>query len=376
MIQILVIDDDFAVRMLLERILKHHGYQVTTAKDGKTGLEQAIALQPDLIICDWMMPEINGIELCKTIKAQPQLGTTFFILLTALGSIEDKVIGLDAGADDFLCKPIEISELQARVRAGLRIQQLTKELQTQKHALEAELNEAAHYVQSMLPPPLQRASISIDTAFIPSSKLGGDGFDYFWLDYNRIAFYLLDVSGHGLKAALPSIALINLLRSRNGSQNINYGKPAEVLTYLNTNCQFIEQQGQYFTMWYGIYDLEDRVVTYASAGHPPAVLVSENLRDPPQFLKTQGFPVGMLPPEDVKYEEKSQYLPFGSKLYLFSDGIYENSQAQDHQQQWQLFLQFLQQFQEYDLGILIKTVCDRLHHNHMEDDLSIMKLRF
>lgn len=376
MIQILVIDDDFAVRMLLERTLKNHGYQVTTANDGKIGLELAIAIQPDLIICDWMMPQMNGLEVCKQVKAHPKIGTTFFVLLTALDTIEDKVIGLDAGADDFLCKPIEIYELQARVRAGLRIQQLARELQIQKQALESELNEAAHYVQSLLPPPLQRTSIGIDTAFIPSSKLGGDGFDYFWLDYNRIAFYLLDVSGHGLKAALPSIALINLLRSRNGSQNINYGKPAEILTYLNANCQFIEQQGQYFTMWYGVYDLEDRVLTYASAGHPPAVLVSENLGDPPQFLKTKGFPVGMLPPEDVHYEEEIQYLPFGSKLYLFSDGIYENSQSQNHQQQWQLFLQFLQQFQDYDLEILIKTVCDRLHDNRMEDDLSIMKLRF
>lgn len=376
MIQILVVDDDFAVRTLLERTLTKQGYQVTTASDGNIGLELAIAIQPDLIVCDWMMPGMNGIDLCKQVKAHPQLTTTFFILLTALGSIEDKVTGLDAGADDFLCKPLEIYELQARIRAGLRIQQLTQELQAKTRALKAELNEAAQYVKALLPPPLNRSSIKIESCFLPSSDLGGDGFDYFWLDHHRLAFYLLDVSGHGLKAALPSITLINLLRSRHINQGIDYGKPHEVLTYLNANCQFIEQQEQYFTMWYGVYDTEDRVVTYASAGHPPAVLVTENIDSPPQFLKTRGLPIGMLPPEDVVYEDKIQYIPFHSKLYVFSDGVYENTKATDHQQQWQLFLQFLQQFQDYDLDLLVQIVGDRLHQKSVEDDLSMMRFKF
>ncbi|ANV89972.1 PP2C family protein-serine/threonine phosphatase [Picosynechococcus sp. PCC 8807] len=372
--QILVIDDDLAMRVLLERTLKRKGYQVTTASDGKTGLDLAIATRPDLIISDWMMPEMNGIEVCQAVKQHPDLSTTFFILLSALDAVEDKVMGLDAGADDFLCKPISSHELEARVRSGLRICRLTQDLTAQKRALESELTEAAQYVKSLLPDPLYQDHLQIDSCFIPSSQLGGDGFDYFWLSPQELVFYLLDVSGHGLKAALPSISILNLLRSRNKTKGLDYRSPQAVLNHLNRTCQFLEQQGQYFTMWYGIYDVDDRIVTYACAGHPPAVLVKPNTGEPPQLLKAQGFPIGMLPPDLSIYEEHSLYLPFNSRLYLFSDGVYENTSAISHKQQWNLFLNFLQRFQGTSLQPLVKSIGDRLHQNHLEDDFSLLRL--
>ncbi|MBV5261031.1 SpoIIE family protein phosphatase [Synechococcus moorigangaii CMS01] len=373
--QILIIDDDLAMRMLVERTLKRKGYEVHTANDGKTGLALAIATQPDLIICDWMMPGMDGLEVCHAIKQHPnpKLATAFFILLSALDAVEDKVIGLDAGADDFLCKPISSHELEARVRSGLRIRQLTQDLMTQKRALELELTEAAQYVKSLLPEPLCQGPVCIDSCFIPSSQLGGDGFDYFWLSPQELVVYLLDVSGHGLKAALSSISILHLLRSRNKTRGLNYHSPQAVLTHLNRTYQFLEQQEQYFTMWYGVYDVEDRIITYSCAGHPPAVLVKPSTTEPPQLLKTRGFPIGMLPPELTSYEEKSLYLPFGSQLYLFSDGVYENVAA-NSRQQWQQFLNFLQQFQDSALQPLTDTLGDRLHNNHLEDDFSLLRL--
>ncbi|WP_024545707.1 SpoIIE family protein phosphatase [Picosynechococcus sp. NKBG15041c] len=372
--QILVIDDDLAMRVLLERTLKRKGYDVSTANDGKTGLELAIATTPDLIICDWMMPEMNGIEVCQAVKNHPKLTTTFFILLSALDAIEDKVMGLDAGADDFLCKPVSSHEIEARVRSGLRICQLTQDLTAQKQALETELTEAAQYVKSLLPEPLHQENLQIQTCFIPSSQLGGDGFDYFWLTPQELVFYLLDVSGHGLKAALPSISILNLLRFRSQTKGLDYRSPKAVLTHLNQTYQFLEQQEQYFTMWYGIYDIEDRIITYASGGHPPAVLVKPDSAEMPQLLKTSGFPIGMLPPFIATYEEASLYLPFGSQLYLFSDGAYESMGAKSHRHQWDVFVEFLQQFQGNSLQPLIDTIGDRLHGNRFEDDFSLMRL--
>lgn len=378
MIQILVIDDDLAIRLLLQRTLSKQGYIVHLAENGDIGLSMAIALQPDLVVCDWMMPGLNGIEVCSKIKSLPELkASTFCILLTALDSSEDKITGLDAGADDFLCKPIEIYELLARVRAVLRVQQLARDLQAQKQRLETEFNEAAQYVQSILPPPLNRARLKIDSRFIPSLELGGDGFDYFWLDHTHIVFYLLDVSGHGLKAALPSIAVLNLLRSRHGHQGLDYGNPTEVLKYLGESCKFLEQQEQYFTMWYGVYDTEERILSYASAGHPPAVLLTDAKETPLQLLRTKGMPVGMLEPEDMVYEEKHQYIPFDSVLYLFSDGVYENSRSKNHRESWDIFLQLLEESQgDHDLDALIGRMGSVLHNDQMEDDFSMMRLRF
>ena len=137
MVQLLIIDDDLAIQQLLQRILAKSGYSVSVVSDGEAGIIQAQKQHPALIICDWLMPNnISGLEVCRTIKSLPELSTTFFILLTSLSSIEDRVQGLDAGADDFLFKPFQASELLARVRAGLLLHNLSQDLKGQKQLLE------------------------------------------------------------------------------------------------------------------------------------------------------------------------------------------------------------------------------------------------
>ena len=321
MFQILVIDDDTAVQELLRRTLKKQGYEVTVASNGEDGVAQAQKLRPALIICDWIMPRLTGIDVCRRVKADPELSTTQFFLLTSLGSIADRVKGLDAGADDFISKPIELNELQARVRAGLRLHQLSRDLKIAKQSLEAELAEAAEYVQSLLPDPMTEP-ISIEAKFIPSRQLGGDCFDYNWLDADYLVIYLLDVAGHGLRAALPSVAVLNLLRSR-ALPNIDYYKPSDVLRALNTTFQMSYQNDKYFTIWYGVYNRISRQLVYASAGHPPAVLISQSPASTAKIkrLKTPGMPVGTFP--DAPYVDNCCDVEDLSSLYIFSDGVYE-----------------------------------------------------
>ena len=247
MFQILIIDDDRTMQLMLTRMLEKQGYEVFTASDGEEGIAQAQQLRPALIICDWIMPRLNGLEVCRHIKADPTITTTFFILLTSLGSVADRVKGLDAGADDFIAKPIEQNELKARVRAGLRLYQVSRDLQTQKQILETELAEAAEYVRSLLPPPMTEP-LTINSRFIPSRRLGGDCFDYYWLDPDYLAIYLLDTAGHGLGATLPSISLLNLLRSR-ALPRLNYYQPSDVLSALNETFQMTYQNNKYFTIW-------------------------------------------------------------------------------------------------------------------------------
>jgi two-component system, NtrC family, sensor kinase len=141
MSKILVVEDDSTTRLFLKRDLQLEGYQVVVAKDGAEGLLQAQQLQPNLIICDWVMPLMDGVEVCRQVKANPQLATTFFILLTSREAIADRVAGLDAGADEFLSKPIDPKELQARVRAGLRQYQLTQELSQANQQLSLAMQE-------------------------------------------------------------------------------------------------------------------------------------------------------------------------------------------------------------------------------------------
>jgi phosphoserine phosphatase RsbU/P len=377
MFQILVIDDDTAVQELLRRTLKKQGYEVTVASNGEDGIAQAQKLRPALIICDWIMPRLTGIDVCRRVKADPDLSTTQFFLLTSLGSIADRVKGLDAGADDFISKPIELNELQARVRAGLRLHQLSRDLKIAKQLLEAELAEAAEYVQSLLPDPMVEP-VSIESKFIPSRQLGGDCFDYNWLDSDYLAIYLLDVAGHGLRAALPSVAVLNLLRSR-AIPNIDYYKPSDVLRSLNTTFQMSYQNDKYFTIWYGVYNRITRTLVYASAGHPPAVLISQSptSKGKVQQLRTPGMPVGMFP--DARYIDNSCEVEDFSTLYIFSDGVYEINQPDGNIWGLDPFVDLLAAYNggTGDQLELVLSYTQKLNAKAVfDDDWSLLKINF
>ncbi len=378
MAQILIIDDDPAIQILLTRTLARQGYEIILASDGEEGLAKARQLRPALVICDWVMPRMNGLEVCRQVKAIPELSTTFFILLTSQRSIENRVKGLDAGSDDFLCKPIEMSELKARVRAGLRLHQLSRDLQQQKQLLEAELIEAAEYVRSILPEPLTEPPTTIDARFIPSRKLGGDSFDYYWLDSEHLTVYLLDVSGHGLGAALPSLSVINLLRSR-GLNQVNYYQPSEVLRGLNKTFQMTQRNDKYFTIWYGVYNARKRQLVYASAGHPPAILFSSEQKavSVEKRLKTPGFPIGMFP--DAEYVDASCQISPSSQLYIFSDGIYEIERSDGTVWGLDEFIELLKDFQkrpQQNLDKLLRQVQSWNSKARFHDDLSVVQVEF
>jgi DNA-binding response OmpR family regulator len=127
-VKLLVVEDDpFFLRVLHKR-LATEGYQVLTAADGREGMKAIVSAEPDLVISDWMMPEVDGLELCQSVKTGLREAAPYFILLTAKGEINDRLLGLETGADDYLVKPCDQGELMARVRAGLRIVLLTQDL--------------------------------------------------------------------------------------------------------------------------------------------------------------------------------------------------------------------------------------------------------
>jgi phosphoserine phosphatase RsbU/P len=377
MFQILIIDDDHSMKILLKRMLEKQGYEVLAASSGEEGIEKALACHPALIICDWIMPGLNGLEVCHRIKTDPKLSTTFFILLTSLDSVADCVKGLDAGADDFISKPIEQNELQARVRAGLRLHQLSRDLQTQKLLLEAEMSEAAEYVRSLLPLPTTDP-FNINFRFIPSRQLGGDCFDYYWLDSDYLAIYLLDTAGHGLKATLPSVSVLNLLRSR-ALKSLNYYQPSDVLRALNDTFQMSYQNDKYFTIWYGVYNRVKRQLIYASAGHPPAILVTctNQTISEVKYLKTPGMPIGMFP--EAKYVDGFCNIENSSTLYIFSDGAYEITKSDGTLWSLDAFIQLLANIQhpfDYQLEQILNYLIALNSKEAFDDDLSILQIQF
>lgn len=115
--RILIIEDDEAIVKIIRRTLAYEGYQVEAALDGEAGLELARNHHPDLIILDWMLPGMDGLEVCHRLRSQENMP---ILMLTAKDTLQDRVDGLDTGADDYMVKPFELDELLARIRALLR----------------------------------------------------------------------------------------------------------------------------------------------------------------------------------------------------------------------------------------------------------------
>lgn len=374
MADILVIEHDPITKHFLVHTLKQQGYSVTTAKTGQDGLAQAEALKPAVIICDWNIPgSVDGLTICQSVKQSAELSMTFFLLLTDRHSIADRVRGLDSGADDLLSKPVDVNELRARVRAGLRLHQLARDLRQQKQQLEDELAEAEAYVRSLLPHS-QQGRVPIEARFLPSQQLGGDCYDYYWLDPDYLAIYLLDVSGHGLGSALLSTSVLNVLRAQS-LPDVNFYRPEKVLKALNETFQMSDQNQKYFTIWYGVFNCVNRQLLYASAGHPPAILVSQTGAETAVTrLRTPGMPVGMMP--EARYRWQRCEVPLNSTLYLFSDGLYEVLQENQEYIGLDSFIDFLVAAkQQKTVDDILQAVDQRRCPNSVTDDMSLLAIR-
>jgi phosphoserine phosphatase RsbU/P len=381
MSQILIIDDDPTTRLILSRALIGEGYKVETASNGEEGLKKAQQLAPSLIICDWMMPLMDGLEVCRHVKSLKALANTYFILLTSRDGLEDIVKGLENGADDFLPKPIRKDEFKARVRAGLRLHQANKDLEFQKSRLEAEQAQAAEYVRSLLPRDLE-GTVSIYSYFKPSTQLGGDSFDFYWLDPDHLVIYLLDVSGHGVGAALLSVSVLNLLRTK-GLQSkeidelVDLTQPSQVLKTLNEYFQMSKYNDLYFTIWYGVYNKNTRQLTYSSAGHPPAVLIpTQTTAYQPVLLKTSGLPIGIIP--DAVYQNGSCLIDQNSEIFIISDGVYEITQKDNKIRTFDDFVQTLTTLAGKSKVDQIVENAEAIakYGNQFEDDFSLLQAVF
>jgi len=204
-------------------------------------------------------------------------------------------------------------------RSLFRLELLADAEVRRREQMAEELRKASLYVQSLLPTPLRKGPVRTDWRFIPSLELGGDAFGHHTLADGRFALYLLDVSGHGAGSALHSVSAMSFVRKQS-LPGVDFGEPDQVLTALNAAFPMEKHGEVFFTMWYGVFDPASRRLSFSSAGHPPALLVSAD-RSTVRELRTRNLPVGIA--EGVRYSADAVEVPAGSHLYVFSDGTFE-----------------------------------------------------
>ena len=342
--RVLIVDDSKAQRRILAVQLARWGYMVAEADSGEAALALCQTRSFDIVLSDWMMPGMTGLELCKAFRALPREGYGYFILLTSKSEKAEVADGLENGADDFLAKPVNSDELRARLRAGERIVGMQQELveknrlvgstlgQLQKlyDSLDRDLIEAKKLQQSLIRDRNRdfgtgRAAIMMQS----SGHVGGDLVGSFIIDDRRIAVFSVDVSGHGVASAMMTARLAGLLSGGSPDQNIaltinadgarDAFPPHEVAFRLNRLMMEDVQVEQYFTMAYAEIDLINGQVQMVQAGHPHPVLMQRG--GAMQLLGDGGLPIGLIP--GATYETFSTVLLPGDRLFLVSDGVTE-----------------------------------------------------
>ncbi|NNC89057.1 MAG: SpoIIE family protein phosphatase [Akkermansiaceae bacterium] len=342
----LIVEDDRATRTRVLAYLEEWGFEGIPAPNGEEAWAAVQKEDVPLIITDWKMPRADGIELVRRIRErEKQGGFSYIILLTSKNEKKDIVQGIEAGADDFITKPFDKGELRARINAGERILNLERELERQNTELAAANREimaanarmsksllaAAQIQQSYLPsqlPKTDRARFA--WRYVPCDELAGDTLNIVPLNDRYVGVYIVDVSGHGVPAALLSVHLSRIFTRRDGADSIVMRKngkgqvpvpPREVVAKLNEKfAQDLSgrSESEYFTLLYGVLDLESREFRYTSAGHPGPVVVSHGKAE----LRSASPPaVGFFP--EAEFREECVQLDKGDRMYFFTDGSFE-----------------------------------------------------
>ncbi|QEG43814.1 PP2C family protein-serine/threonine phosphatase [Roseimaritima ulvae] len=383
---VLIAEDESATRMRLQRNLEKLGFQATSAANGAEAWKLFQEGDFPLVLTDWMMPEMDGLELVRKIRAAGQQQYTYVIMLTSKSEKSEIVEGMEAGADDFVTKPFDRNELRVRVRAGQRIMELEQALSLQNQRMKTDLDAAAELQASLLPshtPDVE--GVTFGWSFRPCDELAGDILGVFKLGDDRVGFYVADVSGHGVAASLLSVSISRMMDATpsptsllyeaaagNGALNI---RPAcEVLRELNRRFQIEECGGKFFSMAYGILDPHTRKLQLASAGHPPVIRVSADRVAAP--LEAEGMLIGVI--DDYEFEDCEIQLDAGDRLVAYSDGVVEQLDSHDEEFSEQRLGQQLAETRSLSLQDAIAkleaSVVDWSHEGRLNDDLSILAM--
>jgi len=389
----LIIDDAADMRLYVRALLEGWGYQAADASGAEDGFALIRSSDIQIVVCDWMMPGMSGPELCRAVRASELGAYVYFILLTARSDKADLLEAMDAGADDFLSKPFDARVLRARLRVAERILGLegrlaeqnrelrdsTRRLEQAYGQIQCDLAAAARIQQQMLPQSKGIASpFRAEWLFLPAAEVSGDNFHLFPLTPDRVGFFLLDVSGHGIPAALLSARLSCSLVPAGGqslASDVDRTGPAAFLSELNRQLTDPDVEVEnYATIVYGVLDKRDGSAEVVLAGHPPPLV----LRRSGSFddLAPGGLPFGMFP--EVAYESRHLGLDPGDKLILYSDGVTECRGQHGEPFGDERFRDFVKQFRDVDAGRLTEELGEHLRRWHgsaeFDDDISLMVL--
>ena len=317
---VLVVDDvKENIRVLVEAL--KDDYSMAFALNGKAALSYVGKYKPDLVLLDIMMPEMDGFEVCRQLKKDPETREIPVLFLSALEDVKDKTVGFQAGGVDYITKPFHILEVKARVRTHLMLKNALEALRDQRDRMQVSLNLAMEVQQSLIPdkapfiPGLEGAA---DIRYC--DETGGDYYDWFLLKNTEapcLGMAVGDVSEHGLPSALLMTTARALLRQRASAP----GQVEEVVGDINQRfSEDVLDSGRFLSLFFAVFNPQNRLLTYVNAGHEPPLVVNPSGKSE-WLTHPRGLPLGIDP--RLPYQSGTVALKPGSFLVVYTDGLYE-----------------------------------------------------
>lgn len=319
---ILLVDDNPTNLQVLFQTLEGAGCKLLIAKNGNGALTIAGKARPDLILLDIMMPDIDGYEVCRQLKADPATAGIPVIFLSALGETGDKVKGLQLGAVDYITKPFQPDEVIARVNTHLTIHRLKREVESQKDQLKHELEVVSEVQRKLLPKKLPEIDgFKLAVHYETSRYAGGDYYDIIEIPENRWGFLIADAEGHSAPAAVLMAMTCALFRA----YPVSADDPAAVLHYLNEHlCKVADPS--FMTALYAVYDVGQQTMRVARAGQPLPMIYRSSEKKAFELNSPGVYPLGIEPYEIEIPVTEFKLMP-GDRFLVYTDGLSERFNA-------------------------------------------------
>lgn len=383
-------------------MLARWGFEVAEAGDATEGLALCRTFMPDLVISDWVMPGMSGLDFCRAFRDLQRDSYGYFILLTSKSEKAAVASGLESGADDFLTKPVNGEELRARINAGARILSMERELvaktsviaetlaqlQSVHASIDKDLQQARILQHSLMPRrSVQFGKSRVSVMLQSCGHVGGDLAGMFGAATGDFGMFSLDVSGHGITSAMITARVAGYLSSKYPDENLalcrqgaDYGFLPPQFVAARLNGRMVGQAGvtEYLTMAYLQVAAQSGRARFVQAGHPPPLLLRRNGET--AFLGDGGLPIGLI--EDATYCEHHLQLEPGDRVLLYSDGFTEavlpdGSMLDNHG-----LLELVRSVQADVTGErFLDALCDRLRaktgrNRDLDDDISAAFLEY
>lgn len=395
--KILIADDDAVPRRMLQATLERWDYEVVEARDGEEAWQILQGQDaPKLAILDWLMPGLDGLELCRRIRALSDAPYRYLILLTGRDSKADVVEGMEAGADDYLTKPFHRHELQVRLRAGRRILDLqsallqslsevqrAEEQVAQSRAREFETGAKIQQTLLLGQPPPGPAGDRVFALTIPSQHIDGDFYDFFIHGDDCLDVIVGDVMGKGVPAALMGAAIKSyLLRALSQLQSAALDRtiptPQEIVRAVHAEVtgQFIQLE-RFATLCYARFDLAARRVDWVDCGHTKTLHFHRRAGGCETLDAGQNMPLGFS--EREVYTQVSQPFETGDLFLFYSDGVTEAQNEDGAQFGAERLRALVEAHPDHGPEALVRTIRDAVvafsGSERMADDLTCVAVR-